>query len=147
MFDQCFTRKILKLTYLYSFRKIQTTLLLEAEITLPCLKYNSGICPVGEMIARNRRKDGEGSHLDWVWSGLLATINLCKHSRYPLLCTDILSVTGRISDAGRLPWAKLRHPCHPELSLTLASIAERENGRVGLGQKSALSIPVSHNKQ
>lgn len=91
-FDQCFTRKILKLTYLYSFSKIQTTLLLEAELTLPCLKYNSGVCPVGEMIARNRRKDREGGHLDWVWSGLLAAINLCKHSRYPHPCTDILSV-------------------------------------------------------
>jgi len=65
-FEQCFARKILKFPYLYSFRKIQKILLLEAEITLPCLKYNSGICPVGEMIARNRRKDREGNFLDWV---------------------------------------------------------------------------------
>lgn len=79
-FEQWFARKIVKLSYLYSFRKIQTIPLFEAEITLPSLEYNSAVCPVGEMIVRNQRKNREGNHLDWVWSGLLVAISLCKHT-------------------------------------------------------------------
>lgn len=82
-FEQWFARKIVKLSYLYSFRKIQTIPLFESEITLPSLEYNSAICPVGEMIVRNQRKNREGNHLDWVWSGLLVAISLCKHTQYP----------------------------------------------------------------
>lgn len=67
IFEQWFTRKIVKLNYLYYFRKIQTIPLFESEITLPSLKYNSAICPEGEIIVRNQRKDREGNHLDWVW--------------------------------------------------------------------------------
>lgn len=39
-FEQWFARKIVKLSYLYSFRKIQTIPLFESEITLPSLEYN-----------------------------------------------------------------------------------------------------------